>query len=81
MTHFLECFCVEVSLLCRNGTVSKLHCVEMTGIQAAPPADQEPALVLQSAIQRDRPGQSERSAEHGAVLAQYPVNAQTGHCH
>ena len=32
MTHFLECFCVEVSLLCRNGTVSKLHCVEMTGI-------------------------------------------------
>ena len=34
MTHFLECFCVEVSLLCRNGTVSKLHCVEMTGIRS-----------------------------------------------
>ena len=37
MTHFLECLCVEVSLLCRNGTVSKLHCVEMTGIQTVRP--------------------------------------------
>ena len=32
MTHFWVCFCVEVSLLYRNGTVSRLHCVEMTGI-------------------------------------------------
>ena len=53
--------------------------ITIPAYQDVPPVDKEPELVqrwlkvLQSAWQRDRVGQSERCAEHGAVLAKYPT--------